>query len=75
MVNRFMKTIDSNSSQFALIVDDGFLRGTLTDGDIRRALLNGQTLDSECKDAMNKEFKFFSSDVGYASMQYSLGNL
>jgi len=65
-----MKVIDNNSSQFALVVDENsVLLGTLTDGDIRRALLRGQTLGSLCQHAMNDKFRFFTCNDGYASMQ------
>ena len=65
-----MKKIDSLASQIALIArKDDFLLGTLTDGDIRRALLNGEKLEASCEIAMNKSFLSFSLESGYASMQ------
>lgn len=40
--------------QFLLVVDDaGRLKGTLTDGDVRRALLNGNGIDSRIAECMN----------------------
>jgi len=47
-------SIDSNSLQIALIVDErGYLLGTVTDGDIRRAILRGHSLENEITEIMN----------------------
>lgn len=52
-----MQIIDSGGAQIALVVDrDNLLLGTLTDGDIRRALLHGETLDSPVGKLMSREF-------------------
>ena len=41
--------------QIALVVDDGcHLLGTITDGDVRRALLNGKELDTPVDQVMNR---------------------
>lgn len=46
--------IDAGSVQIALIVDGtGRLLGTVTDGDVRRALLRGVTLDASVREVMN----------------------
>ena len=46
--------IDHGGIQIALVVDDGcHLRGTVTDGDIRRALLRGEGLDTPVESLMN----------------------
>jgi len=46
-----LKIIDNSSKQLALVVDKKRkLLGTLSDGDIRRALLNNKSLDSSIKD-------------------------
>ena len=45
--------INSASKQFALIVDDNYkLLGTLNDGDVRRAILNGFSLNDSVNTAM-----------------------
>lgn len=42
-----MRSLDDTALQIVLVLDDdGCLQGTLTDGDVRRALLKGETLDS-----------------------------
>ncbi|MDV6376981.1 nucleotidyltransferase family protein [Sporosarcina sp. GW1-11] len=49
-----MKLIDETSMQFAAVVDDEmYLLGTVTDGDIRRGILRGLSLDSSIKEVMN----------------------
>lgn len=53
-----MKKIDENQHGVLVIVDDkAELRGTLTDGDIRRFLLSGGKLERPCVDASNKNPK------------------
>lgn len=49
-----LAVIDRGGMQIALVVDDGcHLLGTVTDGDVRRALLRGEGLDTPAKDLMN----------------------
>lgn len=51
--------IEKNKKGFLIIIDDlGCVVGTLTDGDVRRALLSGKDLKSEIKDIYNKSFKY-----------------
>ncbi len=48
-----IRTIEESSLQIALVVDDNRLKGTLTDGDVRRALLLGIPLTDSVVRAMN----------------------
>ena len=49
-----MKIIDYSTLQFAVVVDeDNKVLGTVTDGDIRRALLNGKELHVAISEVMN----------------------
>ncbi|ALP52651.1 alcohol dehydrogenase [Candidatus Tenderia electrophaga] len=49
-----MAVLDAGSLQIALVVEaDGHLAGTVTDGDIRRALLRGKGLDTSIHEVMN----------------------
>ncbi|WJW74592.1 nucleotidyltransferase family protein [Thiohalobacter sp. IOR34] len=49
-----LSVIDRGGMQIALVVDDGcHLLGTVTDGDIRRALLRGEGLDTPVSGLMN----------------------
>lgn len=43
------------------IVDNDVLIGTLTDGDLRRGLMKGHSVESPIVDFMNKQFKFLRS--------------
>lgn len=50
--------IDQGAIQIALVVDaEKRLIGTVTDGDIRRGLLNGLNLDSPIEHIMNRQFR------------------
>ena len=53
-----MQKIDNNRKGFLVVVDEGRVVGTLTDGDIRRALLHGKKLDSLVDDIFIHEFKY-----------------
>ncbi|HHJ80450.1 MAG TPA: CBS domain-containing protein [Candidatus Tenderia electrophaga] len=49
-----LAVLDAGSMQIALVVeDDDHLIGTVTDGDIRRALLHGKGLDTPVHEVMN----------------------
>lgn len=59
-----MRIIDEGANQLALIVDDNQrVIGTLSDGDIRRGLLNGETLETPVEKLMNKSFRFVRNDA------------
>lgn len=54
-----MANIDASQIQFTLVVTgDGEVVGTLTDGDIRRALINGASMDTNIETFINKNFIF-----------------
>jgi dTDP-glucose pyrophosphorylase len=54
-IREALKIIDVGSMKIALVVDgDGKLIGTLTDGDIRRGLLNGMELNDPIVDIYNR---------------------
>ena len=54
--------IDKYLPKIALIVEkSGLLVGTLTDGDIRRGLLQGETLEAPAERLMNRQFRFVRS--------------
>ena len=58
-----IKIINKTEFYIALIVDHNFkMVGTITDGDIRRGLLKGYSLESEAKNFMNKDFKYISEE-------------
>lgn len=43
--------------------DDGTMRGTITDGDIRRALIKGISVDAPIPEAMHRNFNFLRRGV------------
>ena len=66
-----MVTIDSNAQRIALVIDrDSRLISTLTDGDIRRAILDGVTLDSLVEEVCSHK----TSTLGSASITSSRSN-
>jgi len=53
-VRKAVAIIDEGALQLAIVVDDGMkLQGIITDGDIRRGLLHGKTMDSLVQEVMN----------------------
>lgn len=57
-VLRGIETIEGSVSQIALIIDERqALLGTLTNGDVRRFLLGGGSVDSKITECMNREFR------------------
>src|SRR5438105_13581859 len=64
-----MRALDRGAAEIALVVDDGGrLLGTLTDGDIRRALLAGATLDSPLEPYVHREFTSVGPLTGRAEV-------
>lgn len=54
-----LSVLDQSAQQIALVVDEEYrLLGTVTDGDIRRALLRGGRLNDDVSSIMQKEFVF-----------------
>ncbi len=54
-----IRTIENSSTGIALVInEDKKLLGTITDGDVRRAILNGSNLNSPIVNHMNKDFKY-----------------
>lgn len=54
-IKEALQVIDSGAMKIALVVDnEGYLLGTLSDGDIRRGLLSGLSLDDSIKSITSK---------------------
>lgn len=54
-IREALRIIDSAAMQIAIVVDENdILLGTITDGDIRRGLLNGMSLDDTVEEVMFK---------------------
>ena len=64
-----MRIIGRGAAQIALVVDEQQrLLGTLTDGDIRRGLLHGETLEAPAERLMNRHFRFVRSGEDQAAV-------
>ncbi|WP_413287815.1 nucleotidyltransferase family protein [Bdellovibrio sp. HCB337] len=64
-----MEAIDRNSMQICFVLDDdGKLIGALTDGDIRRALLKGATLEQEVGTFMSRAPRFVPNGMSRADI-------
>ena len=48
-----LKKVDINGHGILFVVEDGILYGSLTDGDMRRALIEGATKDDRIKGFCN----------------------
>ena len=56
-----LKIIDDNKKCFAIVIDEAELvLAVLTDGDIRRALLNGKTLDDKVETIIKSGFMYLN---------------
>ena len=62
-----LKVIDRDAEGFVVVVDDGgTVVGTLTDGDIRRALLAGKALESPLREYACSDFSYVGVHEGRA---------
>lgn len=60
-----IKTIQGGEKQIALVVDEAHhLLGTITDGDVRRAMLCGNLLDADAESIMQKSFLVAPYGIG-----------
>ncbi len=61
-----LKKIDQNAEGILFVVDDKRkLKGTLTDGDIRRTILKGVALEDSIHLAMNEQFIYVLNDASF----------
>src|SRR5260370_14647001 len=64
-----IQRIDAGCAQIALVVNEtGHLLGTVTDGDVRRALLRGATLETPVREVMNRQPMCALADQGPESI-------
>ena len=57
-----LRFLDNRRSQFALVMRNSILLGVVTDGDIRRSLLHGMSLETSISEVMNSTPKTLSED-------------
>ena len=64
-----MRIINENAMGVSFVVDEfNVLKGVVTDGDIRRALLNDVRLDEKIKNLLSKEFVYGNIDEHYDNL-------
>jgi len=69
-IREAMAKINKNGQGIVVVVDNNSrVKGTLTDGDIRRALLRGYILNSPVKDIYNRDFIYVTEPVSYIKLQ------
>jgi len=74
-IKNTLEIIDKGSKQIALVVDDNNkLLGTVTDGDIRRAILEGEDLESSVDTVMNKNYTALSIDSNKEELKNTFKN-
>ena len=54
-----MMVIDRHAKNISFVLENGILVGVVTDGDIRRALLNNSSLEDAVHSVMNRQFVSF----------------
>ena len=55
-INDALKSLNSSNAKICIVVDKkNFFKGVLNDGDIRRALLKGKSLDTKIYKVYNKK--------------------
>src|ERR1700733_5092913 len=62
-IREAMEAINRGGVEIALVIDGDRLRATVSDGDIRRALLSGRGLDDPVKDCANSAFTAVGPDA------------
>lgn len=65
-----MQVIDKGASKTVFLVEDGILKGVLTDGDVRRFLLRGGSIQDNVSLAVNYNPKFFYEKDTESSQEY-----
>lgn len=64
-----LKKIDKNKKGFLLVINEYFkVIGTLTDGDIRRALIAGKTLEDSIENIYNRDFNYVSIYMSFKDL-------
>jgi len=69
IIRTAINTINRGLAQVALVVNEQqCLVGTITDGDIRRALLRGKTMESTVESVMHREFRWVNEGAKEAEV-------
>ena len=63
IVKDAIKTLNAQKGKIVIVLNsENVVVGTITDGDIRRALLDGITVDYPVEKVMNKDFLFIRQE-------------
>jgi dTDP-glucose pyrophosphorylase len=75
-LSKILQAIDAGALQIALVVEDNKLVGLITDGDIRRYLLNSNSsLEISAGDVMNRDFAYVSESVSVNEVHRLMSDL
>ena len=66
--------MDKNAQGLLFVVDDLKLLGVITDGDVRRAMISGKTVDEPLTEIYNPNFKYLNQTASAESIQESLSD-
>ncbi len=69
-IEEAMRAIDIGACKTVFLVEDGILKGSLTDGDVRRFLLRGGSLKDNVKQVVNYNPRYFYEDNTEDSQEY-----
>ena len=69
-IEQAMQRIDQGACKTVFLVQDGVLKGTLTDGDVRRFLLRGGSIKENVAQVVNYHPKFFYEDSIESSQEF-----
>ena len=62
-LRKAIEIIDRGAAQFALVTEQDRLIGIVTDGDVRRGLLRGESLDAPVTNIMCRDFRSLPADA------------
>lgn len=69
-----MKKLDLTANKILYLLEDGKLKGALSDGDVRRWILSGGALDARVSNAINYEPKYIYECERYKAKQFLMKN-
>ena len=67
--------IEKNAQGICFVTQEKKLIGVLTDGDIRRSLLDGKSIESSVSDIMQKQFTYLHVNTSQEKIQEKLSNV
>jgi D-glycero-alpha-D-manno-heptose-7-phosphate kinase len=59
-----MAKMEINRNRTIIVSEDNMVFGVITDGDIRKMILDGRSTSTPCELIMNRNFKYASSEEG-----------